>query len=81
MVHLYRAAPESSDTNTYLMYGLGAVALIIGLIFLYRRQKKSHHKNDDEKRQTVSPSTRPSTTPSTPANMTPVNVQHFTGRS
>jgi hypothetical protein len=78
MVHLYRAAPDApSNTNTYIMYGLGAVAVILGIIFLYRRQKKTHQNKDDEKEvekgQPVSPSTAPSMPP-TPANMKPVNV-------
>ena len=48
MVHLYRAAPESaSDTNTYLMYGLGAVAVILGLIFLYRYSMKRKSSDRD----------------------------------
>ena len=43
MVHFYRAAPQpKSETETYIMYGLVAVAIILGLFYLYRRnQKKS----------------------------------------
>lgn len=52
MVHFYRAAPQQpkNDMQEYLMYGLLAVALILGLFYLYKRSR--HNK--------ASPSSSPS---------------------
>ena len=53
--HLYRAAPaaqsSSLDESSYLMYGLLTVAVVLGLMIVYRMYKKRHdhemHKDDE----------------------------------
>ena len=43
MVHFYRAAPQpKSETETYIMYGLVAIAIILGLFYLYRRNRRNN---------------------------------------
>ena len=72
MVHFYRAAPQQpkNDMQEYLMYGLLAVALILGVVYFYRRHKQKKEKenkdmeNKDKNPATASPSASPSAIPS-----------------
>jgi hypothetical protein len=47
MVHFYRAAPQpKNQTQTYVMYGLLAVAVIFGLFYLYKRNQNNSSANE-----------------------------------
>ena len=69
MVHFYRAAPQQpkDETQLYLMYGLLAVAVILGGLYFYRRHKQKKQKEHNEKDKhpaTHAPSHSPSSAPS-----------------
>lgn len=70
MVHFYRAAPQpKSETETYIMYGLVAIAIILGLFYLYRRNRN--------RRNNSSPSVYPSSYPSPSPSVVPVSQELY----
>ena len=70
MVHFYRAAPQpKSQTETYVMYGLLAVAVLLGLFYLYKRNQK---KLNNDSRETPESSMAPMTPMASMAPMTPM---------
>lgn len=65
MVHFYRAAPQpKSETETYIMYGLVAIAIILGLFYLYRRNRRNNSSYPSSPPSSYPPSSYPSQSPS-----------------
>ena len=72
MVHFYRAAPQpKSQTETYVMYGLLAVAVLLGLFYLYKRNQK---KLNNDSRETPESSMAPMTPMASMAPMASIKL-------
>lgn len=70
MVHFYRAAPQpKNETETYIMYGLVAIAIILGLFYLYRRNRIRRNNSSPSVYPSSSPSSYPSVHPSSASSV------------